>query len=239
MKSSTLKTKGFKFKEFSIEGGQTGMPVSTDGVLLGAWAFQQPPEQILDIGTGTGLLALMCAQRFPLAHVHAIDIDEHAYTAASHNIELSPWAERITVQQEDIVKMALNRNFDAIICNPPYFNDGEQSQHAQRATARHTTTLAHAELIRVVTERLTSQGKASFILPVAEGEQFIHQAEQQGLVLLRLCKVQPTPNKPVNRLLFELQKQSTNCQQTELIVRDEMGYTEAFTELTRSFYLKM
>ncbi|PNH96179.1 tRNA1(Val) (adenine(37)-N6)-methyltransferase [Vibrio diazotrophicus] len=245
MKSSTLNTKGFKFKQFSIEGGQSGMPVSTDGVLLGSWAFQDSksakmaPLHILDIGTGTGLLALMCAQRFLNAEIHAIDIDQHAYHAAKINISHSPWAKRIVVEQADILNLTQSKTFDAIICNPPYFNDGEHSQHAQRATARHTKTLEHKQLILISYQLLSEHGIASFILPITEGEQFIALAKESGFHLSRLCKVQPAANKPVSRLLFELQKQETNTEHSELIIRDELGYTQAFTELTRSFYLKM
>ncbi len=239
MKSSTLKTKGFKFKQFSIEGGQSGMPVSTDGVMLGAWAFEQTPTHILDIGTGTGLLALMCAQRFPNCKIEAIDIDEHAYAAATTNIDASPWKDRVTVQLSDVLERKFNHGYNGIICNPPYFNSGEHAQHSQRATARHTHTLNHESLVKVIGEILTSDGKASFVLPVTEGEQFIDIAERNGLFISRLCSVRPTANKPANRVLFELQKEKVDCQKTELIVRDEMGYTEAFVALTRSFYLKM
>ncbi len=148
MKSSTLKTKSFKFKQFSIEGGQSGMPVSTDGVLLGAWSFDHRPANILDIGTGTGLLALMCAQRFPHSQIEAIDIDEYAYMAASANVKASPWRDQITVRQLDILESKFDQCFEGIICNPPYFNSGEHSQHSQRATARHTHTLNHESLIQ-------------------------------------------------------------------------------------------
>ncbi|WP_165312164.1 tRNA1(Val) (adenine(37)-N6)-methyltransferase [Vibrio ziniensis] len=248
MKSSTLNTKGFKFKQFSIEGGQSGMPVSTDGVLLGAWAFQHelsqiasslPITHILDIGTGTGLLALMCAQRFPHAQIQAIDIDEHAYRSAQINISQSPWAGRIVLEQVDVLNITNSKTFDAIICNPPYFNDGEQSQHAQRATARHTKTLEHKQLINITYQLLSETGTASFILPITEGEQFIELAKKSGFYLSRLCKVQPTPNKPISRVLFELKKEPIDIEESTLIIRDDLGYTQAFIELTRSFYLKM
>lgn len=239
MKRSTLKTKSFKFKQFHIEGGESGMPVSTDGVLLGAWSFQNTPATILDIGTGTGLLTLMCAQRFPDSQIEAIDIDKHAYDAAQTNIAASPWANRIALRQADILTHNHEHSFDGIICNPPYFNSGELSQHAQRATARHTHTLNHQHLAQAVFQLLSASGTASFILPVTEGEQFINIAGQSGLHLSRLCRVKPTLAKPVNRLLFELKKDHSSCHQTELIVRNEMGYTEAFIALTRSFYLKM
>lgn len=241
MKSSTLKTKGFKFKQFSIEGGQSGMPVSTDGVLRGAWAFQHSssPSHLLDIGTGTRLLALMCAQRFSAAQIQAIDIDPHAFQAAQINISNSPWFERIAVRQGDVLNISDDITFDAIICNPPYFNDGEPSQHTQRATARHTHSLEHNHLINITYQLLSDKGTASFILPITEGEQFVQQAKESGFNLSRLCKVQPTPCKPIHRLLFELKKQPTDIEESGLIIRDDLGYTQAFIELTRSFYLKM
>ncbi len=239
MKSSTLKTKSFKFKKFTIQGGQSGMPVSTDGVLLGAWSFEHPPANILDIGTGTGLLSLMCAQRFPNSQIEAIDIDQHAYEAALCNIEASPWQDRIVVHQFDILKREFNHDFEAIICNPPYFTSGEHSQHAQRATARHAHTLNHENLVKVISKILSPKGTASFVLPVIEGEKFIDIAEQNGLFLSRQCVVKPTITKPANRILFELKKEKDECKKTDLIVRNEIGYTEAFIALTQSFYLKM
>jgi len=239
MKPSTLKTKGFKFKQFTIEEGQSGMPVSTDGVLLGAWAFDNAPATILDIGTGTGLLTLMCAQRFPDSRIEAIDIDNYAYDAAQVNIMASPWANRIALHQADVLEHNSEHSFDGIICNPPYFNSGEHSQHAQRATARHTHTLNHQHLAQAVFQLLSASGTASFILPVTEGEQFINIAGKNGLYLSRLCRVKPSTTKHANRLLFELRKDNGAYQQTELIVRNEIGYTEAFIALTRSFYLKM
>lgn len=239
MKSSTLKTKGFKFKQFTIEGGQSGMPVSTDGVLLGAWAFATSPQHILDIGTGTGLLALMCAQRFPQASITAVDIDEHAFQAASHNVAHSPWANRIQVAQQNILQTQLNTPVDAIICNPPYFNDGQQSQHAQRATARHTDRLNHGDLLQAMARLLTPLGTASLILPAVEGEQFIAQAEQQGWFLARRCNVQPSARKPVHRLLFELQREPCSSQLSTLIIQEGATYSADFIALTRAFYLKM
>ncbi|EOC1795731.1 tRNA1(Val) (adenine(37)-N6)-methyltransferase [Vibrio fluvialis] len=239
MKSSTLKTKGFKFKQFAIEGGQSGMPVSTDGVMLGAWAFSKPPQRILDIGTGTGLLALMCAQRFPNAQIEAVDIDPHAFAAASCNAQQSPWSARIHVSHQDILATQSNAAFDAIICNPPYFNDGQQSQHAQRATARHTDTLNHSDLLGAMARLLAPEGKASLILPIVEGEQLITLATQQGWHLARRCDVQPSARKPVHRLLFELQRDPCQTQLSTLIIQDDADYSADFIALTRAFYLKM
>lgn len=239
MKDAMLRTKGFRFKQFSIEGGQSGMPVSTDGVLLGAWAFTVPPGQLLDIGTGTGLLALMCAQRFPQAIITAVDIDDYAFTSAQYNVAHSPWSERIRVIRQDILQVDCSQQVDAIICNPPYFNHGQPSQHAQRAAARHTDTLRHHDLLRVMARWLAPNGCVSLILPKAEGEPFIALAQQDGWYLARRCDVQPSPTKPVHRVLFELKREPCDTQFSTLIIQTPTGYSHDFIRLTESFYLKM
>ncbi|MFA0413606.1 tRNA1(Val) (adenine(37)-N6)-methyltransferase [Vibrio renipiscarius] len=239
MNNDQRQTKGFKFKQFAIEGGQCGMPVSTDGVLLGAWADIEHAQRILDIGTGTGLLALMCAQRNHNATIDAVDIESSAVMTAQLNVANSDWSERIMVAHADITKMGCEEPFDAIICNPPYFNSGEQTKLQSRATARHTDTLSHQDLLKCCQSLLLPHGKASFVLPVVEGEHFIQLAEQAGFSLSRLCKVQPTPTKPDNRLLIELSLISEECKNQHVIIRDKLGYTEAFIALTKDFYLKM
>ncbi|WP_199482519.1 tRNA1(Val) (adenine(37)-N6)-methyltransferase [Vibrio owensii] len=239
MKSERFQTKGFKFKQFSIHGGESGMPVSTDGVMLGAWANFSPQSKILDIGTGTGLLALMCAQRFPNAQITALDIEISAIEAAQKNFAQSPWSDRLCVRHTDVLQFESERRFENIICNPPYFNSGEQSKQSQRATARHTDTLQHAALLKRCYELLEQNGSASFVLPITEGEQFIAMAQQQGWHLSRICRVQPSQKKPVHRLLFELAKQACDTQETHLIIHSSEGYSDDFTQLTREFYLKM
>ena len=183
MKSERFQTKGFKFKQFSIHGGESGMPVSTDGVMLGAWANCSPQSKILDIGTGTGLLALMCAQRFPAVEITALDIEISAIEAAQHNFTQSPWSDRLYIQHADVLQFEPTHHFEHIICNPPYFNSGEQSKQSQRATARHTDSLQHAALLKRCHELLTEEGTASFVLPIIEGERFIAMAQQQGWYL--------------------------------------------------------
>lgn len=239
MKSHTPKNKRFKFKQFSIDGGQAGMPVSTDGVLLGAWAFTHHPKTILDIGTGTGLLALMCAQRFSDAQITAIDIDAFAFEAAQYNSDTSLWGQRIRVIQGDILDTSFAPSFDAIICNPPYFNSGELSHDPQRATARHTNQLAHHALLVRAKSLLNDEGQACFILPVYEGEQFIEQALTLSWQLKRRCTVQPIAHKPAHRLLIELSLASASVIDSSLVIHSSSGYSEAFIALTQDFYLKM
>ncbi len=193
---------GFTFKQFHVDDLGCGMPVSTDGVLLGAWAQYTNAERLLDIGTGTGLLALMSAQRFQDAAITAIDIDSTAIYDAKRSFAASGWSTRLTLLQGDVIKQNFSDHFTGIICNPPYFNSGEVSSNTQRATARHTHTLAHEQLLDRCHSLLTEEGQASFVLPTPEGEQFIAIAKQQGWHLTRLCRVQTTPKKPCHRLLF-------------------------------------
>ncbi|GEA60283.1 tRNA1(Val) (adenine(37)-N6)-methyltransferase [Vibrio comitans] len=240
----TTKTKNFQFKSFSIWGGNSGMPVSTDGVLLGAWANVNQSNRLVDIGTGTGLLALMCAQRNTELNIVAVDIDDHAIEAAKTNFAASPWESRFQLFHSDIVSFSKSNTaaFDTIICNPPYFNSGEQSSSATRATARHTDTLSHPALLDSCKELLLSDGSASFILPKEEAKQCIQRATDNGWHLSRLCKVKTTQKKDHTRYLFELQlnaDQSDPTEETELIIHKDDGYSAEFVALTQSFYLKM
>ncbi|MBW3697084.1 methyltransferase domain-containing protein [Vibrio sp. T187] len=239
MRSDKLKTKGFNFKQFSIDGGQSGMPVSTDGVLLGAWAQFPHANNILDIGTGTGLLALMTAQRFTGVNVQAIDINQHAIEAALFNFKHSPWSPRIQLIQGDVLSHPFTEKFAGIICNPPYFNNGEQAKQQQRATARHTDTLAHQALIDRCSAITTEAVTASFILPITEGESFIALALQSGWYLSRRLDVKPTDTKPASRVLFELTKHPQETQYDHLTIRHKADYSDEFIALTKDFYLKM
>ncbi|GAL19594.1 tRNA (adenine37-N(6))-methyltransferase TrmN6 [Vibrio maritimus] len=159
------------------------MPVSTDGVLLGAWARFHSSDTLLDIGTGTGLLTLMLAQRFIDAAITAVDIDETAIVDATYNIQHSPWHKRITVLLCDILAQPFEHTFDGIICNPPYFNSGETAKNSQRATARHTHTLSHEHLLDRCDKLLNKEGSASFVLPKVEGGAIHRACQAQRLAL--------------------------------------------------------
>lgn len=233
------KTKNFDFKQFKIHGGYSGMPVSTDGVMLGAWIDLYNVSTLLDIGTGTGLLSLMCVQRSQAVAIEAIDIDHHALEAAQHNFVQSPWSSRLTLHRGDALGYPFEGKFDAIICNPPYFNSGEQANNASRATARHTDTLSHQALIARCQQLLKPDGKASLVLPDVEGQQFIQLAQANGLHLSRLCQVRPTEKKAINRLLIELAKQPADTANEAITIHASDGYSAEFIQLTKDFYLKM
>lgn len=256
----------FQFKQFSIDAKEAGMPVSTDGVLLGAW-IQEPLLQsahlslkhnktpsLLDLGCGTGLLALMCAQRFPKLQITAIDIEHNAVIATQHNVDHSPWADRITVVEDDVLTTILPSNYDSIICNPPYFNQGQTAQNHQRAMARHTLTLSHHALLQRCLQLLKPNGTAHFIFPLTEGEAFIKHAGMQNWSVVRCCYVRSFAHHSPQRLLLTLQKKCTinttiltkmitpeindlTIYQTEL--QGKPLYSTEFTELTKDFYLKM
>lgn len=239
--------KDFTFKQFHINAAQCGMPVSTDAILLGAWANIESVKTILDIGCGTGLLAIMCAQRNSAAYINAIEIEEKAFNAAVDNCQNSRWAPRLKVSHCSLQALTKGNNtFDAIICNPPYFNSGEESKTTQRAVARHTSLLSHQTLMTCCLKLLKNEGIASFVLPKQEGLTFIDllcskPKEGPYLQLSRLTYVKTTINKSAARVLIELTKSTSLpvLKNSELIIHDGLGYSSNFIELTKDFYLKM
>lgn len=236
-------TKSFQFKQFIIETRECGMPVSTDSVLLGAWAKANPNDKILDMGTGTGILALMMAQRFSDVQITAIDIDAHSIETATFNITQSPWAKRIQLQKVDVKKWQTSQKFQTIICNPPYFHTGQQTQNQRRAIARHTDHLSFDDLIIALNQFLDEGGTAHLILPTEAAQHIIAHAKSKQLHCTRILNVQTTPHKPVSRLLFSLQKNSEISkripEQKNLCIHQNNQYSLDFIQLTKDFYLKM
>ena len=158
----------FTFKQFTIRHDRCAMKVGTDGVLLGAWTSVDHSHRLLDIGTGTGLIALMLAQRCPQAFITAIDIDAEAVEQARENALSSPWKDRVEVLLQDICTFPANQQFDTIVSNPPYFIDSLKCPDDQRNTARHTDTLDAERLLASVARLLTDDGRFSIILPAEQ-----------------------------------------------------------------------
>ena len=230
----------FAFKQFTVRHDRCAMKVGTDGVLLGAWTDLSHSRRILDIGTGTGLIALMLAQRCMDARITAIDLDSAAVEQAQENIQASPWKDRIEALQQDICTYHPNGTFDTIVSNPPYFIDSLKCPDGQRSTARHTDTLDADRLIGKASELLTSDGRFSIILPAEQTEDLIRVAGEKGLHPSRQTWVITRPGLSPKRILMEFRKTPVTLQPDELVVELERHvYSEEYIALTQEFYLKM
>ncbi|MBY5980378.1 tRNA1(Val) (adenine(37)-N6)-methyltransferase [Ferrimonas balearica] len=230
----------FTFKQFHVDDRSCGMPVSTDGVMLGAWAALPDQGRVLDLGTGSGLLALMASQRSQ-AHITAVELDPDACRQAEANFAASPWTERLQLVQCDVRDWYPSAPFDAIVCNPPYFTSGERSQRGQsRAQARHVDTLSHDDLLNALVRLLHPKGCASLILPLVEGELLLTRLANSGLHLIRRTAVHSRADKPTQRLLLTLSRQPAEPVLDTLVIHSQDGgYSAAFCALTQDFYLKM
>lgn len=219
------------------------MKVGIDGVLLGAWASIENANRILDIGTGTGLIALMIAQRSH-AKIIGIDIDSDAVFQANENIEKSPWQARVEVQESSLQKFVATstRLFDLIISNPPYFINSLKAPSDSRTTARHTDSLTHEELIENAVQLLNpTTGRMCIILPVNEGLRCVDFAQSKGLYCTKQVTVFPKPATAAKRLLLEFSFTFSPKEVSDLTIEDEVRhhYSPEFTELAKDFYLKL
>lgn len=217
------------------------MKVGTDGTLLGAWAMLPSSGRILDIGTGTGLIAIMAAQRSAQSQITAIDIDSECVEQALQNAAASPWGDRIEVINVSLQEYFPTQRFDVVLSNPPYFVDSLQSPDAARSVARHTESLRFDDLAKGVSRLLQPSGHFALILPPAEMERFC-SAARGVLFTTRRCEVWTTPTSGAKRILAQMQLEppTTLPINEKLIIEDHgpQGYSEEYRRLTRDFYLK-
>ena len=232
----------FKFKQFTINQNKTAMKVGTDGVLLGAWADLQNAKKILDIGSGTGLLSLMAAQRSS-ASITAIEIEENAYRQTVENFKNSVWNDRLNAINTSFqyFHTKTKNHYDHIICNPPFFENSQKNPDLNKTTARHNDKLPFDELLIGVKYILTKNGKFSVILPYETGLNFIEKAEKLSLFCIRFTEVKPNFAKPPKRILLEFSKIQSIIQKNTITIEKEKrhDYTKEYIELTKDFYLKM
>ncbi|MGM9745422.1 MAG: tRNA1(Val) (adenine(37)-N6)-methyltransferase [Paludibacteraceae bacterium] len=231
----------FSFKQFDIDQDHCAMKVGTDGVLLGAWCTIDGARHILDIGTGTGLIALMVAQRNPQARIDAIDIDADAVQQAHENCAASPFGGRIRMWQADARTFAApdGTTYDTIVCNPPYFVDALKCPDTQRTIARHNDTLPFDTLLTTVRRLLADNGRFSVILPCREALSFSELAATQQLHLTRLTHLLPTPSSAEKRRLMEFEKHPRTLREESLVIElARHCYSPAYRDLTKNFYLK-
>lgn len=214
------------------------MKVGTDGVLLGAWA--EGGERILDVGTGTGLIALMMAQRFAEAQIVALDIVHEACTQAAVNVKASPFTNRIDVVESSVQQYDANEKFDSIVSNPPFFVNSLLAPDAHRTLARHSCALPYAELFASVRRLLTADGVFSAIIPAECLQVFVAEASLCGFSLTRRCAVKTTMRKPVRRFLLAFRQHgATEFSASEEVLQAPDGSrTEWYDALTHDFYVK-
>lgn len=232
----------FQFKKFIIHHDRCAMKVGTDGVLLGAWANAENARRILDIGAGSGLISLMLAQRYPSASVVGIDIDEDAIAQAKENAELSPWKDRVELFVADVCEFSKNENmqFDAIVSNPPYFEEKVHCPDGQRNAARHTQGLSFADLLDSAKRLLAPEGGFSVVLPSNAYDTFVSLAAERHLYVRRCTKVFTKPGIPAKRVLVELGHGIVRAELHDLYIEVAPRiHSDEYVALTKGFYLKM
>ena len=235
--------KPFKFKQFTIHQDRCAMKIGTDGVLLGAWtSLVNHPETILDIGAGTGLLALMLAQRCGAETIDALEIDEEAYEQCVENFETSPWGNRLFCYHAGLDEFidGIEDTYDLIISNPPFFSEDVTSGNNARDVARQNQSLPFNELIEGDSKLLSPSGVFCTIIPFKEEIPFITLAERIGLYPQHITRVKGNPSSEIKRSLLEFTFYKNKALEDELVIEIERHqYTPKYTELTKSFYLKM
>ncbi|MFD2568730.1 tRNA1(Val) (adenine(37)-N6)-methyltransferase [Pseudotenacibaculum haliotis] len=222
------------------------MKVGTDGVLLGAWcSLDHYPDTILDVGSGTGLIALMLAQRCDAMTIDAVEIDESAYEQTVENFEQSDWADRLFCYHSPFKEFAEEmaeeeEQYDLIISNPPFYTDEYETEDDARNKARFTSSLSFEELIKGANHLLSPSGKFVVVVPFKEEQLFVSLASKSKWFLNRVCRVKGTADTEIKRSLLEFSFQETELVEEELVIEiSRHNYTERYKELTRDFYLKM
>ncbi|WP_419213659.1 tRNA1(Val) (adenine(37)-N6)-methyltransferase [Maribacter sp. X9] len=235
--------KPFKFKQFTVHQSRCAMKIGTDGVLLGAWSpLSQHPQSILDIGTGTGLIALMMAQRSNAEVIDAIEIDADAYEQCVENFEGSPWGDRLYCYHAGLDEFVdeIEEKYDLIVCNPPFYAENVSSGNLKRDQARQNYFLPFDELLKGMSALLTENGTFTTIIPFKEEIQFITLAASFGLYPKRCLHVKGNQKAEIKRSLLEFTFHRDSCLVEELIIeKGRHVYTSDYVNLTKDFYLKM
>lgn len=234
----------FQFKQFTVEQDRCAMKIGTDGVLLGAWApLENNPFSVLDIGAGTGIIALMIAQRSHAEQIDALEIDENTYEQAVENFENSPWGDRLFCFHAGLDEFMdePEDEYDLIISNPPFYTEDYQSGNEQRDLARFSDALPFEELVEAANILLAENGILAVIIPYKEEQKFIALAKDFDLFPLKITRVKGTPTTEIKRSLLAFSRNLTpNFPVDELVIETSRHiYTEEYISLTKDFYLKM
>ena len=237
-----MSTPFFRFRQFIVHHDRCAMKVGTDGVLLGAWA--RGGERILDVGTGTGLIALMMAQRYEQATVDAVEIDTEACQQAIDNVAESPFTNRINVICDAVQHFSMEserlKAYDAIVSNPPFFENALKNPDKGRLVARHSDTLPFADLFKAVKKLLSDNGEFSAIIPTEYRGRIEEEALLQGFSLSRICAIKTTPKKPIRRYLLAFRRYPSPHidEQVEILETQPNVRSEWYENLTKDFYIQ-
>jgi tRNA1Val (adenine37-N6)-methyltransferase len=235
--------KPFQFKEFSVYQDKCAMKIGTDSVLLGAWAsVEHNPFNILDIGSGTGILSLMLAQRSHAEQIEAIEIDDDAFEQCSENFENSPWNDRLFCFHASLLEYieAVDEKFDLIICNPPFYTEDYKTKELARDLARFSDAMPMEHIIFAAIKFLSDKGKFCIIIPYKEEKKYIKEASLIDLYPNRILRVRGNEKSELKRSLIEFSYSKSSTKISELVIETERHqYTEGYINLTKDFYLKM
>lgn len=228
----------FRFKQFAIDDLGCGMKIGTDSVLLGSWAELPQAGLIADLGAGSGVLSLMCAQRSEGISVDAVELDANAASACRANIDASPWGDRLRVHNISAFDYEPCQPLAAIISNPPYFTTGMLSPELARRGARHALAFGPKAVIEIAARHLAADGTVALITPADDSQSLLAHAEMLRLKLRRLCQVSTVEGRPPTRLMWQFSRNDGPIEKSSLVIRHKDGaYTQPYRELTKDFYL--
>lgn len=231
----------FRFKEFEIDQTDVSMKVGTDAVLVGSWADCRGSENILDIGTGTGIISLMLAQRFPKIYIKAIEIQKKSFLNAKLNFQNSKWSDRLEAINVSLLWFSTYVKFDFIISNPPFYKNKFKSDNIKNNISKHIDDLTFDVLIQKTVELLNVNGRCAFIIPFENKEEFIDIAKSKNLLLSRFKNVKGNQKSNIKRSLLEFTFHKSDILEEEILIIEDNrnNYTKQYINYTSDFYLKM
>lgn len=218
------------------------MKIGTDSVLLGAWTSLNNPFSVLDIGSGTGVLAMMIAQRSNAQNIEALEIDADAYEQCSENFEQSQWNDRLFCYHASLLEFAeeIDDKYDLIICNPPFYSEDYKTKNEARDKARFNDAMPFEHLVYAVSQLLAEDGRFSVVIPYKEESHFITLASKTKLFPKRILRIKGNPNSKTKRSLLEFSFEKSEVKTSKLVIEtSRQNYTKDYISLTKDFYLKM